>query len=200
MKTQLLSGIICELSAVSGGYFLFLIISKLVWVVSCWFLNRRVQRYLSIAVWLLFFWFVIPPHSWQSNYNRDAHKLIGEALGLWSFRLYESRVIYKNFNMCDQDFRFLEIQKFQTSRFFFDHSRWRSAIADGAGALVMQQSGQDSASWKYFIYICCAPGEKSWLCRTHQAHGEDDTFLQHLSYSTTDIDALKRSRSHTFYF
>jgi len=49
----------------------------------------------------------------------------------------------------------------------------------------MQQSGQDSASWKYFMYICCAPGEKSWLSRTHQAHGEDDTFLQHLSYSTT---------------
>ena len=31
--------------------------------------------------------------------------LIAEALELWSFRLYESWVIYKNLNMCDQDFR-----------------------------------------------------------------------------------------------
>jgi len=82
--------------------------------------------------------------------------------------------------MCDRDFRFLEIEKFQTSWVLFNHLRWRSAMAEGAGAAgLMQQSGQDLASWKCFSKICCARGVKSWLCRTYGAHRvEKDTMLE----------------------
>jgi len=69
--------------------------------------------------------------------------------------------------MCDRDFRFLEIQKFKTSWVFFNHLRWRSVMADGAGAGLMQQSGQDLALWKCFSYIYYVRGGKSWLYRTH---------------------------------
>jgi len=41
---------------------------------------------------------------------------------------------------------------------------------EGAGTGLVQQSGQDLASWKYFLYMYCARGGKSWLCRTYQAH------------------------------
>jgi len=63
--------------------------------------------------------------------------------------------------MCDRDFRFLESEKFKTSWVLFNHWRWRSAMAEGAGAGLMQQSGQDLASWKCFSYIYCARGGKS---------------------------------------
>jgi len=105
--------------------------------------------------------------------------MLAEALGLWSFRLFESWVIYKNLNICDHDFRFLEIQKFKTSWVLFNHWRWRSAMVEGAGAGLMQQSGQDLASWKCFPYIYCARGGKSWLCRTYRAHRvHEDTLLE----------------------
>ena len=42
--------------------------------------------------------------------------------------------------------------------------RWRTA------RVLMQQSGQDLASWKCFLYIYRAQGKKSWLCCTHRAH------------------------------
>jgi len=54
-------------------------------------------------------------------------------------------------------------------------------MAEGAGAgfKFMQQSGQDLASQKYFSYMCCARGRKSWLCRTYHAHRvEEDTLLE----------------------
>jgi len=52
-------------------------------------------------------------------------------------------------------------------------------MADGAGAGLMEQSGQDLASWKCFLYIYCARGQKSWLCRTHRARRvEEDTLLE----------------------
>ena len=52
-------------------------------------------------------------------------------------------------------------------------------MAEGAGAGLMQQSGQDLASWKCFSYIYCARSGKSWLCRTYRAHRvEKDTFLE----------------------
>jgi len=52
-------------------------------------------------------------------------------------------------------------------------------MAEGAGAGLMQQSGQDLASWKCFAYMCSARGGKSWLCRTHQAHRvEEDILLE----------------------
>ena len=52
-------------------------------------------------------------------------------------------------------------------------------MAEGAFAGLMQQSGQDLASWKCFSYIDCAPGGKSWLFRTFQAHCvEEDTLLE----------------------
>jgi len=53
-------------------------------------------------------------------------------------------------------------------------------MAEGTGAGLMQQGGgQDLASWKCFLYIYCARGKKSWLCRTYQAHRvEDDTLLE----------------------
>jgi len=80
--------------------------------------------------------------------------------------------------MCDRDFRFLEIQKFKTSWILFNHLRW-SAMAEVAGAGLMQQSGQDLASWKCFSYIYCTRGGKSWLCRTYRAHHiEEDTLLE----------------------
>jgi len=105
--------------------------------------------------------------------------LIAEALELWSFWLYESWVIYKNFNICDHHFRFLEFQKFKSSWVLFNHLRWRSAMAEEADAGLMQQSGQDLASWKCFPYICCARDEKSWLCRTYLARRvEEDTLLE----------------------
>jgi len=52
-------------------------------------------------------------------------------------------------------------------------------MADGASAGLMQQSGQDLASWKCFLYIYCARGKKSWLYRTYRAHCvEEDTLLE----------------------
>jgi len=52
-------------------------------------------------------------------------------------------------------------------------------MVEDAGAGLMQQSGQDLASWKCFSYIYCARGGKSWLCRTYQAHRvEEDTLLE----------------------
>ena len=52
-------------------------------------------------------------------------------------------------------------------------------MAEEAGAELMQQSGQDLASWKCFSYIYCARGGKSWLCRTCRAHRvEKDTLLE----------------------
>jgi len=43
----------------------------------------------------------------------------------------------------------------------------------------MQQSGQDLALWKCFLYIYCARGGKSWLCRTYQAyHVEEGIVLE----------------------
>jgi len=105
--------------------------------------------------------------------------LIAEAFGLWSFRLYESWVIYKNLNMCDHHFRFLEFQKFKTSWVIFNHSRWRNAMVDEASAGLMQQSGQDLESWKCFSYISCARGGKSWLCCTCPARRvEEDILLE----------------------
>jgi len=81
--------------------------------------------------------------------------------------------------MCDRDFRFLESEKFKTSWVLFNHWWWRSAITEGAGAGLMQQSGQDLASWKCFSYIYCARGRKSWLCRTYQARlVEEDALLE----------------------
>jgi len=60
-------------------------------------------------------------------------------------------------------------EKFKTSWVRLNHWRWRSAMAEGAGAGLMQQSGQDLASWKCFSNIDCARGGKSWLCCTFQA-------------------------------
>ena len=52
-------------------------------------------------------------------------------------------------------------------------------MAEGAGTGLMQQSGQDLASWKCFSYMYCARGGKSWLCRTYRAHRVDkDTLLE----------------------
>jgi len=52
-------------------------------------------------------------------------------------------------------------------------------MAEGAVAGLMHQSGQDLASWKFFLYTYCARGGKSWLCRTSQVHHvEKDTFLE----------------------
>ena len=52
-------------------------------------------------------------------------------------------------------------------------------MAEGAGAGLMQQSGQDLASWKCFSYMRRTRGGKSWLCRTYQAHRvEEDTLLE----------------------
>ena len=53
----------------------------------------------------------------------------------------------------------------------------KNAMAEGAGAGLMQQSCQDLASWKCFLYICCARGGKSWLCRTYQAHRVEEVIL-----------------------
>ena len=81
--------------------------------------------------------------------------------------------------MCDRDFRFLEIQKFKTSWVLCNHLRWRSAMAEDAGAGLTQQSGQDLASWKCFSHIYCARGGKSWLYCTFQArHIEEDILLE----------------------
>jgi len=52
-------------------------------------------------------------------------------------------------------------------------------MVEGAGAGLMQQSGQYLASWKCLSYTYCARGRKSWLCRTHRAHRvEEDTLLE----------------------
>jgi len=52
-------------------------------------------------------------------------------------------------------------------------------MVEGAGVGLMQQSGQDLASWKCFPYIYVARGRKSWLSRTHRAHRvEEDTLLE----------------------
>jgi len=52
-------------------------------------------------------------------------------------------------------------------------------MAEGAGAGLMQQSGQDLASWKCFSYIFCAQGGKFWLFRTCQAYRvEEDILLE----------------------
>jgi len=48
--------------------------------------------------------------------------------------------------MCDRDFRFLEIQKYKTSWVLLNHLQWRSVMTEGAGAGLIQQSGQDLAS------------------------------------------------------
>ena len=120
----------------------------------------------------------------KNRFEGGHHRLMAEAVGLWSFRLKESWVIYKNLNMYDQDFRFLEIQKVKTSWVLFHHSWWRSVTADCAGAGLKQQSGQDLASWKRFLHIYCARGKKSWpyrtwLYRTYRAHHvEEDTLLE----------------------
>jgi len=42
-------------------------------------------------------------------------------------------------------------------------------MVEGAGAGLMQQSGQDLASWKSFLYIYCVRCGKSWLYGTYQA-------------------------------
>jgi len=77
--------------------------------------------------------------------------------------------------MHDRDFRFLEIEKFKTSWVLFNHC----AIVEGAGAGLMQLSGQELVSWKCFLYIYCARGGRSWLCRTYRAHRvEEDTLLE----------------------
>jgi len=52
-------------------------------------------------------------------------------------------------------------------------------MAEGAGAGLLQQSGQDLASWKRLSHMCSARGGKSWLCHTYQAHRvEEDTLLE----------------------
>jgi len=52
-------------------------------------------------------------------------------------------------------------------------------MAEEVGAGLMQQSGQDLASWKCFSYIYCARGGISWLCRTYPArHAEEDSLLE----------------------
>jgi len=52
-------------------------------------------------------------------------------------------------------------------------------MAEEAGAGLMQQSGQDLASWKCISYIYCGRGGKSWLCRRYRAHRvEKDTLLE----------------------
>ena len=63
--------------------------------------------------------------------------LIAEALGLWSSCLYESWVIYKNLNICDQGFQISGISEVKTSWVLFKHFamkecnqkpvRWRRA-------------------------------------------------------------------------
>ena len=50
-------------------------------------------------------------------------------------------------------------------------------MLEGAGAGLLQQSGQDLASWEYFPYIYCARGEKSCLCGTYQAHCIEEDIL-----------------------
>ena len=50
-------------------------------------------------------------------------------------------------------------------------------MAEGAGAGLMQQSGQDLASWKCFSYIYCARGRKYWLCCTYQVHNVEEVIL-----------------------
>jgi len=80
--------------------------------------------------------------------------------------------------MCDRDFRCLEIQKFKTSWVLLNNLRLWSAMAEGAGAELLQ-SGQDLASWKCFSNMYGARGGKSWLCRTYGAHCvEKDTLLE----------------------
>jgi len=69
-------------------------------------------------------------------------------------------------------------------------------MADGAGAGLMQQSGQDLASQKCFLYIYCDRGEESWLCRTYRAHSvEEDTLLEvtDLKEGTTDNTMARRT-------
>jgi len=69
-------------------------------------------------------------------------------------------------------------------------------MSEGAGAGLMQQSGQNLASCKCCSYICCARGGKSWLCRTHRAHRvEKDTLLKE---GTTDNTMARRMISLRF--
>jgi len=103
--------------------------------------------------------------------------LIAEALELWSFRWYDSWVMYKNLNICDRYFTFPEFLKIKTSWVLFNHLQRRSAMAEGAGAGLMQQSGQDLASWEYFSYVYCPRGRKSWLRGTYQAHCVNEDIL-----------------------
>ena len=79
--------------------------------------------------------------------------------------------------MCERHFRFLEFQKFKTSWVLFNTLRRKSAMVEGAGAGLMQQSGRDLESKKYFSYIYCAAGRKSWLCRTYQVHCVEEDIL-----------------------
>jgi len=52
-------------------------------------------------------------------------------------------------------------------------------MTDGTGTGLMQQSGQDLASWKCFLHIYCARGKKSCLYCTYQARRvEEDTLLE----------------------
>jgi len=83
--------------------------------------------------------------------------LIAEVLDCEGFRLYESWVICKNLNMCDRDFIFLEIQKFKTSWVLFNHSRWRSAMAEGAGcwAYAAERPGFSIVE-VFFIHLLCS--------------------------------------------
>ena len=67
----------------------------------------------------------------RRNKKRLLLTLMAEALELWSSSSYESWVIYKNFNTCHQDIRFLDFLKFKTSQIFFttcdEGVRWRKA-------------------------------------------------------------------------
>jgi len=67
--------------------------------------------------------------------------LIAEALELWSFRLYESWVIYKNLNICDHDFRL----PVGSRRGNFPHETFFSPGTNVAGGLK-------------HLYQRCAPG------------------------------------------
>jgi len=79
--------------------------------------------------------------------------LIVEDLGLWSFRLYESWVIYENLNMCDQDFRILEFQKLKTSWALFESWRYSAYILPSCYLWEGMVAEEKKNKQKYFFFL-----------------------------------------------
>jgi len=103
--------------------------------------------------------------------------------GTWVHIDRRSSWIVKLSHIRDPYFRFPEFLKFKTSWVPFNHLQRRSAMAEGASAGLMQQSGQDLASWKHFSYIYCPRGRKSWLRGTYQADRVNEDILLEVNIS-----------------